>query len=48
MPDLTAADFEIYDNRVKQTVDSLSTEAMPLDVSIVVDLVDLSMTGAFE
>jgi VWFA-related protein len=35
---LTASDFRLYDNDVLQRVDAVSMEAVPLDVSIVVDL----------
>jgi VWFA-related protein len=35
---LSAADFELRDNGVLQSVESVSIEAMPLDVSVVLDL----------
>jgi hypothetical protein len=34
---LTAADFELRDNGVMQRIDSVSVEAVPIDVSLVVD-----------
>jgi hypothetical protein len=40
VPDLAASDFRVFDNSVLQTVDSVEKESMPLDVSIVVDLLD--------
>jgi VWFA-related protein len=36
--DLTAADFEIRDNGVVQTIDDLTRAALPIDVTLVVDL----------
>lgn len=37
VPDLTAQDFELLDNGVRQQVDAISVEAVPIDVSLVVD-----------
>jgi hypothetical protein len=34
---LTAADFELLDNGVRQSIESLSVESVPLDLSILVD-----------
>jgi VWFA-related protein len=36
--DLTAADFEIRDNGVVQTIDDVSREALAIDITLVVDL----------
>jgi VWFA-related protein len=36
--DLTAADFEVRDSGVVQTIDDVSREALPIDVTLVVDL----------
>ena len=35
---LTAADFELRDNGVKQDIDTIETSAVPIDLSIVVDV----------
>jgi VWFA-related protein len=37
VPGLTEADFELLDNKIPQHVQTLSIEAMPLDVTIVLD-----------
>jgi len=37
-PDLTAADFEVRDNNVRQQVLDISRETLPIDVTLVVDL----------
>ena len=41
---LTPADFEVFDNGVRQTLDLVSTEQMPLTVVLAVD-VSASLTG---
>ena len=38
VPGLTAADFELRDNGVVQQIDAVSIEAVPIDVTLVVDL----------
>lgn len=38
---LVAADFELRDNGVLQTVDDVSIEGLPLDITVVLDLRDL-------
>jgi VWFA-related protein len=38
---LTAADFEVLDNGVPQTVDDVTVEPLPLDVSIVIDTANI-------
>jgi hypothetical protein len=35
---LTAADFELRDNGVKQDIDTIEASAVPIDLSIVVDV----------
>lgn len=40
VPDLSMADFQVFDNGVRQTITSLTRESLPLDVSIVLDLAD--------
>jgi VWFA-related protein len=42
---LTAADFELFDNGVKQTVSDVTYEKLPIDVTFVLD-VSASVTGA--
>jgi VWFA-related protein len=39
---LTAADFEVRDNGVTQTIDSVSLDGLPLDVTVVLDLRDIA------
>jgi hypothetical protein len=38
VPDLTAADFVVFDNDVRQTVDQAVVDAGDLDVSVIIDL----------
>src|SRR5262245_39983222 len=42
---LSSSDFELADNGVGQTIDAVSIEAVPVDVSLVLD-VSLSASGA--
>jgi len=39
---LTAADFELRDNGVVQTIESVSVDGLPLDVTVVLDLRDIA------
>lgn len=39
---LTVADFEVRDNGVVQTIDSVSLDGLPLDVTVVLDLRDIA------
>ena len=43
---LTAADFELFDNDVSQQIESVSVEAVPIDISLVVDT-SRSVVGNF-
>ena len=37
IPGLTAADFELFDNGIRQRIESLAVEAVPIDVTLAID-----------
>lgn len=44
VPGLAASDFEVYDNGVRQTIEAVSLEAVPLDVTVFLGSMNQSQT----